>query len=184
MNTPLSFTNIRQMENFDPARSWLWDLSFQFRPFTQASNSAKVTGVGDLGSYIPQKVVSWIPADTLTRTLSIVESLDFPAGQTNFKIPQGTSSKDININFIDDYQSSIKDWLQTWMDNIILCNGNGVNYLSEIYDILTIKDLLPDHTVRKTYQICVYPEGPLTEMNTSDSSIKVYSQTFIVCGKN
>lgn len=183
MNTPQSFETMKQLQEFEPARSWLWDLSFTFAPFNNPNNNSTVTGISGLSEYIPQKVVSWIPADTLQRTIAIVESMDLQVGQSNFKLPSGTSAKDITINFIDDYKQSIKDWIEIWMNNIILCDGNSVNFLSEVVDVLTIKDMYPDHTTRKTYKLYVYPDGPLVESNTSDSSIKMYSQNFVVCGK-
>lgn len=181
MQVPGRFETLNQLRQFEPARSWLWDLNFSFLPFTSGSNSS-VAGV-NLSGYVPTKVVAWIPADTMTRTISLIESTDISAGQNNWKIPSGTSSKDITINFIDDYKNSIRDWIECWMDRIILCNGNGVNWLSNSVDILTITDMLPDHKTNKTTKLYVYPDGPLQDQYTSESGIKVYSQNFVVCGK-
>ena len=160
---------------------YLWDLNFSFLPFTNGSNSA-YSGV-NLTSYIPTKVVAWVPADTLNRTVSTIQSSDVTTGQSNYRFPSGSTSIDITINFIDDYKNSIRDWIQAWMDYVILCNGQGVNFLSNIVDTLTIRDLLPTHAVNKTTKLNVYPDGPLQDTYTSDSGIRVYSQNFVVCGK-
>lgn len=181
MTTPRSFETIDQLRQFEPARSYLWDLSFSFIPFNNSQNSGYAGK--NLSSYIPTKVVAWIPADTLNRTISIIQSSDITTGQNNYRFPSGTTSKDITINFIDDYKNGIRDWIEAWMEYVILCNGNGVNFLSNIVDTLTIVDLLPTHEVNKTTKLNVYPDGPLQDTYTSDSGIKVYSQNFVVCGK-
>lgn len=181
MIVPQRFETIDQLRHLEPARSYLWDLTFSFLPFNNAQNSS-YSGKS-LTAYIPTKVVAWIPADNLSRTISIIQSSDITAGQNNYRFPSGTTSKDITINFIDDYKNNIRSWLEAWMEYVILCNGKGINYLSNICDTLIITDLLPTHEVNKTTKLNVYPDGPLQDNYTSDSGIKVYSQNFVVCGK-
>lgn len=180
-HSPSTLKSLNDMKEFDPARGWLWDLMFHYHPFNDSSN-AKYAEV-DLKDKIPTKLFGWVPADSLNRVVAVVESMDVQVGQTNFKIASGSSSLDITINFIDNYKQEIKDWIDCWMNNIILTNGNGVNWMTKLVDTLTIYDYLPDGTTRKQYDLIVYPDGPLSEQNTSDSSIKVYSQNFVVCGK-
>ena len=181
MILPQGFNNLNQLQTFEPARTYLWDLNFSFIPFTNPSNS--VYSGKDLVTYIPTKVVAWIPADTLNRTVSIIQSSDITTGQNNYRFPSGTTSKDITINFIDDYKNDIRSWIEAWMEYVILCNGNGINYLENIVDTLTLVDILPTGTINHTHKLHVYPDGPLQDTYTSDSGIKVYSQNFVVCGK-
>lgn len=168
-----SFRSIKQLQKFEPARSYLWDLSFAYIPFNKAGKQGK----------IPNKVVAWIPADSLSRVVSVVNSGDLTAGQTGYRFPSGGNAKEISINFMDDYKGSVKDWLECWMEEIILGNGEWVNYLSECVDILTIDELLPSKEVYKTSKLYVYPDGVLQEQFTSETGVKVYSITFVVCGK-
>lgn len=178
----MEFRSINQLRQFEPYRMWLWDLSFAFTPFMSAANASNC-GVANLTSYIPDKVVAWIPADSMSRTLSIVNSGDFQAGQTAFRFPSGSSSLELSINFIDDYKGSIKKWLRCWQEGIILCSGNAINYPGECVDILTIQEMLPDKTVQHTDRIYVYPDGQLQDVWDSNSGIKAYSMNFVVCGK-
>lgn len=178
----MEFRSIKQLQQFEPYREYLWDLSFSFNPFKSSANASNC-GVSNLGSYIPNQVVAWVPADSMSRTLSIVNSGDLQAGQTAFRFPSGSSSLELSINFMDDYKGSIKRWLRCWQEGIILCSGNAVNYPNECVDILTIQELLPDKTVQHTDNIYVYPDGPLQEQWTSQTGIKAYSMNFVVCGK-
>lgn len=84
---------------------------------------------------------------------------------------------------MDDYKGSVKDWLETWMESIILGGGNWVNYLEDCVDILTLTDLLPNKEIGKRTQLYVYPDGTLQDQYTSETGIKVYSLNFVVCGK-
>lgn len=177
---PTSFQSIEQLRQFEPNRSYLWDLQFAFNPFRNGSNAALVPG---LSGYIPTKVVAWIPADSLSRVVAVVNSADLTCGQTGFRFPSGSTPKEVSINFIDDYKGSVRDWLETWMEGICLCNGNGVNYLDACVDILTIYDLYPTKETRKETRLYVYPDGVLQDQYTSETGIKVYSLNFVVCGK-
>ena len=177
------FRTIDQLREFEPGRTYLWDLNFNFKPFRSAYNQSITPGIS---SKIPtSSIIAWIPAESLSETAAIVNSADITVGQTGFRFPSGTTAKEVTINFIDDYKSLIFTWLKSWMDDVILCGGEGVNFLSECVDILTINDLLPNkeiisNTTRKYY---VYPDGPISNSYSSDSGIKVYSVNFVVVGK-
>ena len=178
----MQFRSIKQLQEFEPAREYLWDLNFDFKPFRSANNAANC-GVSNLAGYIPNKVVAWMPAESMSRTLSIVNSGDIAAGQTAFRFPAGGASLDISINFMDDYLGSIKERLRIWQEGVILCSGKAVNYITESVDILTIEELLPDKTVHRSDKLYVYPDGNLQETWSSNSGIKAYSMSFVVCGK-
>lgn len=177
-----SFRSIKQLQRFEPFREYLWDLSFSYKPFKSANN-AKNCGVSSLSSYTPGRLVAWIPADNMSRTLSIVNSGDLQAGQTSFRFPSGGSSLELSINFMDDRLGSIKRWLRCWQEGIILCSGRAVNYISECVDILSISELSPTKEVIRTDNLYVYPDGPLQETWSSSSGIKAYNMNFVVCGK-
>ena len=130
-----------------------------------------------------QQVIAWIPAESLSETTAIVNSADITVGQTGFRFPSGTTPKEITINFIDDYRGRILRWLKSWVDDIILCRGEGINFLSECIDILEIYDLLPNKIVNETRKYYVYHDGAISLQYTSDSGIKVYSVNFVVTGQ-
>lgn len=175
------FDDIRQLQKFEPGRTYLWDLVFQFKPFRSGTNQARTP---NLLSKIPtDSVIAWIPAESLSETTAIVNSADITVGQTGFRFPSGTTPKEITINFMDDYKGRILRWLKSWVDDIILCRGEGVNYLSESIDILEIYDLLPNKIVNETRKYYVYPDGAISLQYTSDSGIKVYSVNFVVTGQ-
>lgn len=174
-----SFNSIEQLMKFEPGRTYLWDLAFAFKPFNSSHNMKRLT---NLPKRVPDDIRAWIPADSMSTTSAIVNSADITVGQTGFRFPSGTTPKEITINFIDDYKSSIRDWLKTWMEDIILCSGKGVNWLSESVDILTITELLPTGSTYYHVDYYVYPDGPLSPQFTSDSGLKVYSVNFVVAG--
>lgn len=177
MNPSNNFRLITQLQQLEPARTYLWDLKFHMRPFRTDLNSWANS------AYIPNKVIAWMPAESMSVVEAIVNSSDITVGQTSYRFPSGTTAKEITINFIDDYKYSIKKWIKYWMETLILCNGKCINYLEHLVDILEIQDLDAKkdspQIVKKLY---VYPDGPITPAYTSDSGIHVYSINFVVTG--
>jgi hypothetical protein len=152
--------NIRSVEW---GRSYLWDIQF-----TDPS--------------LPIPFNSWFPAKDIEEDYAHIDSHTWDAGINSYKIPQKSQPLNVRITFYDNSNNDLLNWLQDWMNALILNEYAYVATISTAAKFLQILKLTPDRQTLSTNSYWVYPEGTLTYMGNSESNAISYSQNFVIVG--
>lgn len=142
-------------------RGYLWELKF-------------------LGQNVPEQFKKWFPAVSVEENLWSLESYDFSAGMSTYKLPKGTAVFDLKISFFDDENIVIQDWLQRWVNQDILLDGKGLQYLKKACRLVQIYKLNSRKQRIRYSAYAVYPEGAGYYSGSSDSDAPPSEVTFII----
>lgn len=162
-------TDINQIRTVKWGKPYLWDVRFHAE--------------GDYA--IPQPFNNWFPAVEVEENVLTLESYNFDAFISTYKIPKSTTLFDIKITFLDDENHTLMGWLRDWVNITIL---NDENYVSRVADPGVLRTIQIAKVNSKKEQIYVdsyfvYPEGALYFQGTSDSGAQMMIMTFIIVGQ-
>ena len=153
--------SIDQIRSIEWSRSYLWDIRFPDAP---------------------SPFNEWFPAVDIEENTSILNSQEFNAGWTTFKIPYNTTLFDFKITFIDDVNHTLKSWLDNWINKEILSEGKGTKPIKEIVKPVEVIKYNINKEVQSMNRYLVYPEGGIYFNGSSEAEVLTYSVTFIITG--
>jgi hypothetical protein len=130
----------------------------------------------------PAPFSEWFPATEFTDDGKMGISRDQTFFLSNYKLPQGTSAANIQIQAFDDENKTLHTWLSAWYDDIY-SESDGVLTLAEAVRPLILATLNGQREILKIETLYVYPDGALPSSGTSTSDISIISQTFCVAGR-
>lgn len=185
---------IDQMRSVEWGRKYLWAVRFL--------NAGR--GIGDVP---PAPFNDFFPASDVEFPIVNLNSFNFELGQSGYRIPQRSESRQISITFFDDINSNLLKWFRDWIEIDILNRGrfisclNDNHYLSEIDSsrsedsfglvrrvhptrVIQIEQLLPDlEPTGISYNLYVYPEGEINFTGASASEATTYTVNFVIVGE-
>ncbi len=153
--------SIDQLRTVEWGRSYLWDIRFPDAP---------------------APFNNWFPAVDVEENTATLNSQEFNAAWTTFRIPYNTSSFDLRITFMDDVNHTLRLWIEKWINEEILSGGKGTKPIAEITKPVEITKLSLDKEVIDLKRYLVYPEGGIYFTGNSNADALVYSVTFIIAG--
>lgn len=172
---------IETLRRIDWEKKYLWTLDF---------------GVID-GFRPPAPFDNFFPASDVVFPLGFIEDLQIDFGQSNFRFPIKTKSKELSITFFDDENRTVIRWMRDWMELDLMNNGQFVSGLSDSHNIVVpdmngeIRPVVPIRSVRlallqhfkrevMTFDFSVYPVGELTYNGSQESGAGQYTMNFVV----
>lgn len=154
----------------DQIRMIAWRKSFLWEIFFPGENLNSFKG--------------WVPAVSVVENTWNLQSYDFTAGISSYKIPMKSSVLTVQVSFHDDEKLSIERWLQAWVNTkILLSGGLTVNYVSGpdgASKHMMIRKLNTKREVLYQSDYKVFPEGASFYEGDSESSSPIISVIFIV----
>lgn len=156
--------NIDQLRQVEWGKKFLWDIKFEDAPapFDQ-----------------------FFPAIDIEEDKAILEHYQFERLSKAFKVPQKTGVKSLRITFADDADNTLVDWLDDWINRLVLNNDGYVSTLERASKLVTLLKLNSTREELNNQQISywVVPEGQVTYNGSSSSDAQSYSVTFVIVGQ-
>lgn len=149
------------------ARTDLWDIRFP--------------DDGDrLGA--PPPFDQWFPATDVEENILTLETMVIQGPFTTFEIPFGSSVFTLNVTFYDDQNHTLLNWLDEWVNKVILGDGQYVLTLSESVKRVMVAKLNARKDIVKETSYLVFPKGAVNFHGTSQGEALQYSVPFIIAG--
>ena len=155
--------SVEDMRQIEWSKAWMWDVKFD-------DNS----GLG------PFK--EWLPATSVEENIFTLEEHNFTAGLTSVSIPKNTAVFDLKITFVDDVKLTIEHWLDHWVNEEILGNGEWVATLEEAVKTVILAKKKPPNEVVSVKRYQVFPKGALYFSGESKSGTHSNEIEFIIAG--
>ena len=125
----------------------------------------------------------WFPAHILDRQVVSIEKMDIKGPVIATAIPAGEESRELTLQFYDDDQDTLRNWLVDWMAEMSM-NGLAIATVKEACRIIYISHLDRTGDLTTFSALHVFPYGRLQETFNSGTSnaVKGYSISFVIAG--
>lgn len=149
----------------------------------------------------PAPFDNFFPASEVSVPESSVNSYNFDQGQSSYRVPQRSETKEISMTFYDDNKGTLFNWFKNWINIDILNEGKFVSCLKDShtpskspYGYTTVfptrtleiqklnESLEPISGEIRVYT--VYPEGTIEWSGGSSSEAQSYTVTFNIVGES
>lgn len=153
----------------------------------------------------PKPFDDFFPAQAVDVGLSTLESRQFDQGQTSYKMPKNTNSRNVSITFYDDDKSTLLRWMTEWIEIDILNGGyymsclndshsievertSGVEELGSIvWPVREIEFMLLNNDLEEVEGtkrfMSIYPDGDINFAGSSGSEANIFSLSFAIVGE-
>ena len=171
-------TGIETIRSVNWEKKFLWTLDFvDFKP--------------------PKPFDAFFPASDVSFPVGIIEDLTFDYGQSDFRFPIKSKSKELSITFYDDEERTLLRWMRDWMELDLMNYGQFVSGLEDnhttvepdmignkrpVVPIRHVRLALLQHYKREViaFDFKIYPVGELTYNGSQESGAGTYTMTFVV----
>jgi hypothetical protein len=153
--------NIDQVRNVEWGKTYLWDIKI-------------------IGATPPFN--DWFPAIDIEYERANLESYQFEAFMSSFKVPLKTTSKSLKITYLDDYKDTIQRFIYYWIQNEILNNGKFISPLEKCVKLVQVTRLNNQKDAVWSSSQWVYPEGLLSFHGSSSPDVTQLSTDFVIVG--
>lgn len=157
---------ITDLKEVEWGRQYLWDIQFP-------------------NADLPTPFNTWFPASEIEENLATLETFQFEAYMSTYKVPKSTTDFDLKITFYDDQNYSVSNWITEWVNSYIL-NLDKVDYhialLEEAVRAVDIKKMNARKEEVSLSRYFVFPTGGLYFNGTSESGAPQYTVEFCIAG--
>ena len=153
------------------SKSYLWDIIFLGAvDFYKSATYGKPKAPFD----------TWFPATEVEVLDANIQVFDFSPPMRNLSVPKGSEVQRLSVNFVDDVDCTIQQWMAEWMNEQILNNGAGVSPVTECLRTCIVYRLNNARKPIKGWRYNVFPTGELPWQGRSESAANEYKVDFVV----
>ena len=185
LSTIFGSDGIDHIRNIDWGKRYLWAVKF-------------------VEPTAPKPFENYFPASDAEITDGFLESFVFEQGQSSYRAPQKSASRNLTMTFYDNNDRVLQRWFSDWINLDILNNDQFMSCLNDTHAPVAERSiefgnsarvwpvrklqyfkvdnsLNPVPNTERTFY--VYPEGDFNVPNSSASEAEVFTLTFVIVGE-